>query len=286
MPSIKGELLALSAVAAATVCLHVLRRRRHAAKKTSVSVPLPPAKLRVYGVMPIRNDPDLSPACARLLAFCRLAHVPYDYVDNARSAHVPAPKSKRPFATGGVLGAEVVSDAHFVVERLRQAGFGKKLDSWLSEEQRAVATAFGAMLEESVYWGVIHVRWATSQFERVTVNTFFSSVPAEVRVRVAHALRAKVLEEQWAQGTGRHTDAEVTSKIGKQILAVSTYLGSKRYFFGDKPSSVDATVYAFCACFMQGEWRHSLVELANTCPNLVEYVGRMRAELFPELQAR
>ena len=54
-------------------------------------------------------------------------------------------------------------------------------DRGLSPEQRAIAWAFDKMLEEHLYWAVVHARWMDDANFAKGPATFFRAIPAPVR---------------------------------------------------------------------------------------------------------
>jgi len=76
----------------------------------------------------------------------------------------------------------------------------------------------------------------------------------------------------------------VAKKSAKEIDAISQFLGSKKYFFGDRISTYDAAFYGFIQSFFNGAWDHEVVQYARSKKNLRDYVDRMRKEIFPDLQ--
>ena len=64
------------------------------------------------------------------------------------------------------------------------------------------------------------------------------------------------------------------------LEAISTLLGENSYCFGDQPSSLDATVYAFLAEIYLVSLTSPLSELASNYPNLKKYCERFQAKYY------
>lgn len=272
---------AIAAVGGAAVALWVIRRRKKPAKEA-------PATLQVYGFQPLSCDPDSSPACIKLLTFLRIAKADYEFVGSEKHQFQGSPRGKVPWVHySKINGGAPMGDSNVLMDAL--IAHDPKtfdVDAHLTPEQVAVGTAFKVMMEESMYWYLIHVRWRSSEFERCTLPTYFSRLPAFVRQIVKRMLRPKMLRDFKGQGYGLLTEAELVRKLEKEISAVANFLGSKSYFLGDRASSFDATAYAYLAVFVQGGWRHEMLDRVRSHANVVDYVDRMRKEFFPELQGQ
>ncbi|KAH7684678.1 failed axon connections protein, partial [Aphelenchoides avenae] len=87
-----------------------------------------------------------------------------------------------------------------------------------------------------------------------------------------------------AQGIGRNTPDEVDEIFKKDLIALSTFLGDKPFFFGDRPSTLDATAFGHLAQLYYAPLQTSVVKpfMEQSTPNLVEFLRRVRAEYWPD----
>eukprot|EP00293_Proteomonas_sulcata_P012673 CAMPEP_0184307936 /NCGR_PEP_ID=MMETSP1049-20130417/16537_1 /TAXON_ID=77928 /ORGANISM="Proteomonas sulcata, Strain CCMP704" /LENGTH=119 /DNA_ID=CAMNT_0026620527 /DNA_START=23 /DNA_END=382 /DNA_ORIENTATION=+ len=117
----------------------------------------------------------------------------------------------------------------------------------------------------------------------VTFEAYFKPyIPWPLNHLIYNAARGDVKKALHGQGTGRLKDEDICIKNRKEIDAVAEFLGTKKYFLGDKISSYDAAIYGFLSVFFNGNWEHELLNYARTKQNLREYVTRMRSQFFPE----
>ena len=98
---------------------------------------------------------------------------------------------------------------------------------------------------------------------------------------------AFAIGKQWAQ---EDLDALKLARrpaltINKILSTLSTILGDAPYLLGERPSSHDATVFAFCEGLLGFPYDGGLRPHAQSKANLVAYRARMRARYFPELGA-
>jgi glutathione S-transferase len=181
---------------------------------------------------------SLSPFCFKLECYLKMAGVPY----TARAADFGrAPKGKVPFIEedGQLLG-----DSQLIIEHLKRK-HGDPLDAKLSPEQVALGHLVRRVLEESVYWHIIQVRWVDEEGWRVYRPYFDAMFPPVANKVIVPMIRRKVIQGTRVQGLGRHTPEEILEMGKADISAVATLLGDKPFLLGDNPSSFDATMYAF-----------------------------------------
>jgi glutathione S-transferase len=88
------------------------------------------------------------------------------------------------------------------------------------------------------------------------------------------------VRDTWGQGTGRHTQEQVESRLCEAIDAVSTQLGAGPYFLGERPRVIDATVHAFMWSMLDTPFESSAAQHARSLPNVVAYCARMRQKFF------
>jgi len=73
-------------------------------------------------------------------------------------------------------------------------------------------------------------------------------------------------------------------KLQKSLSALSEFLGNKQYFFGDRPSTLDATAFGTLAQFVEAPLTNSDIKqfIEQNTPNLLEFVRRIQREYWPD----
>lgn len=221
------------------------------------------------------GTPNLSPFCSKLEAYLRLAKIDHTV---ALSDMRRAPKGKIPYVR---IGDEHMGDSQLIIERL-EALREQPLDHWLNSDQRAVAHAVRRMIEEGLYFVLMASRWDSEWTSTHQREAFTKVLPAGIRWAFPLIVR-DVRKKLRSQGTGRHTEQERMQMGVKDVECIAALLGEKRYFLGDQPSTIDATVFAFTSGILAFPGDSKLRAFARSQKNLVEYEARLRAELFPEL---
>lgn len=232
------------------------------------------AMLTVYKFGPALGMPDLSPFVVKIETYLRLAGIPYQ---TKAADPRKAPKKKVPYVDcdGVVLG-----DTRFIIEHL-ETKRGVSLDARLTPRDRAIAIGFQSMLEEHLYFVMVHERWqieANWQRLEPSIRHLLAAakVPGAVAGILAKTVRKGMLKQLYAQGTGRHTPPEV-GRIGERIVgALSEQIGTGPYFFGPEPSTIDASAYAFLLGLLATPFEGPVREAASRKENLKAYVERIK----------
>ncbi|AKT42149.1 glutathione S-transferase [Chondromyces crocatus] len=216
----------------------------------------------------------------KLETWLRLAGIPYELAPHDFSV---APKGKIPYVTeddGAPLG-----DSTFIIEHLVKTR-GHDPDAGLSREQRAIGLAFRRMLKENLYWVLIQMRFRDAHnwsLYRPVLGGMQVGKPVEVQLAIADAIHKGICEQIAGQGMARHS-AEEIDRIGiGDLSAVSDVLGDKPFFFGEQPTSTDATIYGYVANIIEVPLVSAVLDHGRALPNLVSYCDRMRARYFPDL---
>jgi glutathione S-transferase len=235
--------------------------------------------ITLYQFRPVWGLPNASPFCMKLETYLRMAALPYQ---TARNADVrKAPKKKLPYIEDG---GKVIADSGLIIDYLK-ATYGDPLDQTLTPYEQAQALALQRLFEEHLYWAMLHDRWIDPQHWPVTRRAFFGFLPVAVRPVIATLVRSKTRKKLLGHGMGLHSAAEI-DQLGKADLsAVSAFLGDKAYFLGEKPTSLDATAYAFLANALHSPFNSPLTIHARSLVNVTSYCERMRQRYFPASDA-
>jgi glutathione S-transferase len=221
--------------------------------------------------------PDPSPFVMKTDVLLKMSGLPYRVETSGLSG---APKGKLPFIEDD---GETVADSTFIRWHL-ESKHGIAFDRGLSPEHRAIAWAFEKMAEDHLYWtAIIDPRWIDDANFARGPRSFFQAVPAPIRPLVISMVRRKVRKSLHAHGVGRHSQGEITALAAGSIDAIADFLGTKPYFFGDEPTGVDATMFAFVASALCPVFETPRRAAAERHDNLKRYVGRMAARYYPQL---
>jgi glutathione S-transferase len=210
---------------------------------------------------------SMSPFCFKLECYLRMAGLPYTA---KRADFRKAPKGKVPFIEedGVALG-----DSQHIIEHLKRK-HGDPLDAKLGAEEVARGHLVRRVLEESVYWHIVHLRWADAQGWQGYRPHFEAMFPPVAKKLIVPMIRRNAVKGLRVHGLGRHRPEEILEMGKADLSAVATMLGDKPFLLGDNPTSFDATLYAFIKSITAFPVDSPLKQFTLAQQNLVRYCER------------
>lgn len=216
------------------------------------------------------NLPSASPFCIKLETYLKLAEIPYK--SNVIYDPRKAPKGKLPYIKDG---EKIIADSSLIIEYLKKT-YGDKLDGDLTPEQKAIAMSVQRLCEEHLYWIIMYNRWVSDAGWKIVNPVFFGKLSAPLRWFLPEMIRKNIKKACYNHGIGRFTDDE-RFLLGKQDLdAIVQLLGSKPYFLGDHPTSIDAVLFGFLSPLLNTPVPSQLREYAQQNLVLTAYDRRMQ----------
>ncbi|WP_043112216.1 glutathione S-transferase family protein [Solimonas flava] len=217
--------------------------------------------------------PNLSPFCMKVETWLRLAGLDY----RVAVQRMPnGPLGKLPVVKDD---GEIIADSHSIIERLA-AKYGKDLDAGLDARQRAAARAFERLINEHLYWALLHFRWIDDGGWAQTRRVLFAALPAPLRLAIGPLARRGVRAQLKGHGLGRHPRAEILRRAAQDVQALADWLGERPYFMGAQPTTLDASAYGFLGNLHDAPIDTPLKGIVAAHPNLVAYCARMHAHCF------
>lgn len=230
--------------------------------------------ITLYGFGPAFGLPDPSPFVMKTDVQLKMSGLPYRC---ERGGPRGGPKGKVPYVEDGGVR---IGDSTFIRDYIEEA-YGIDLDRALSSDEKARAWAIERMLEDHLYFALIHARWLDdTNFSKGPAH-FFDALPEDTREQARNAAREGVRANLYFQGLGRHSDDEIVDLGVRTLRALSTILGRSAFLFGNEPSSADATAFGMVAGVLTPFFTTKLRERALKLGNLVEYNERMMARYYP-----
>lgn len=261
-----GCTLGLFAVLGGSLYL-LKRKRRDVARECGRDYPKDTVILHQFPRGPYA--PSMSAFCVKLETFLRMAKIPYQN----EYAYKTGPKGKSPWIeyNGVVLG-----DTEIIMAYLSEL-LNIDLNKSLTPEQRAAARAFQKMVDEYTYWSVLLERWVFHRRETASSLTKLPSI-------FVWEIGRRTKNMAYAHGIGRHAQPEIETLLEADLVALSDFLGEKKFMFGDNPSQVD------CAVFGQvTQVKYHVPEtvkakklLEERLTNLNSYCERMKEQFWPD----
>ncbi len=227
--------------------------------------------LTFYGFGPAFGLPDPSPFVMKSEVQLKMAGVPYKF---EHAAPPTAPKGKIPFIQ---TGAHRVGDSTFIRAHVEKE-YGFDFDKGLGAEQCALGWAVERMLEDHLYFAILHARWLDDENWDKGPKHFFDGAPQGV----AEDARERVRQTLYSHGLGRHRDEEIVELGARSLDSLAALIGAKPFLFGEVPCGTDATAFAFAAGALTPFFDNPLRRRAERHANLAAYRDRMLRIYYPE----
>jgi len=213
---------------------------------------------------------SVSPFVLKLETWLRLAGIPHKSVGDFNP--FTAPRGKAPWVT--LEHGTELSDSALIIAYLRERP-EVTIDDHLTEADRARHTLIQRVIEDHLYWCVVHERWKHPPGFAVTRIAYFRKQPAALRPLVAAMARRTAVGQLQAQGTGRHKRADILASAADDFDALLYALGDAPFFGGERPATIDATVYGALANIAWGPFDDDLkTALADRAP-LMAWLDRV-----------
>ncbi len=231
--------------------------------------------IKLYSFGPSFDVIDPSPFVLKVDAYMRLANIEYESIPAVANLK-KAPKGKLPFISDGET---IIADSEFIICYLQEK-FQVDLDSNLTEEQKSIAYLIGKSLDENLYWCLVYSRWARDDTWVYIKKAFFGSLPYPLKIVVPPIARKGIISALKKQGLGKHSDEEIKVISKRTFEALSEILGEKSYFFGEMPSTFDATAFGFLSQFISVSLNNEINDQARQYKNLVAYCNNIQDQYY------
>jgi glutathione S-transferase len=219
--------------------------------------------------------PTSGPFPLKLITWLRMAKIDHEVV----IANDPSkgPKGKSPWVE---IDGVPMGDSSIIIAHLAER-FGVDLDAHLSDEERARALMVQRMLEEHYHQAFEHQLFlGRGGAERLA--EFAATMPIPIRWILPTVFVSMLKKQLHARGLGRHDETEIIAQGKADLDALSRMLGDNKFFFGDRPSAIDACIFGFLGVSLYVNGDNPLFTYAASLSNLRRYCERMRAAYFSE----
>jgi glutathione S-transferase len=255
-------------------------------------------RFKLYQFRRYRNLESFHPASLKVQAYLRCCATEaghsigkYFVTDETGATHVTETKTLPAMLDSRENTWEAGANKiiHYLAQQHHLQSEGLELDldtkAGLTAVQRADVMAFVALVEDKLYLAMLQHWWVDEQgYEIVSRPAYTSSLPCPLSLYLPWLLRDR--QKKRAKGAGMGT-AERAKETAKECLAaLDARLGARTFFFGDKPSTLDTTVYAYIACIaaapaqLADNW---LQDSVLEHPNLIDFVNRFRERYFKDV---
>uniref|UniRef100_A0A0K0FB06 Metaxin-1 homolog (inferred by orthology to a C. elegans protein) n=1 Tax=Strongyloides venezuelensis TaxID=75913 RepID=A0A0K0FB06_STRVS len=226
--------------------------------------------------------------CLQFLAACKFCALPVTIIHTAESSISPT-KSLPNFkiTNNGTNEVENITEFPKFVEYARKWAFDLVLDSELTTAQKFEVDAYYSYLKKTIYPAIVHLLWEDeSNYTTLTHRWYFSKMSFFSKLYKIKDIREKELGYIEAKNSSSSDIIKIAMKTIKQL---SMKLEDKKYFFGDKPSSLDALIFGYLAPLLKLPLPSDKLQVyLQGYPNLVRFVESILSIylVIPEEQKR
>lgn len=213
---------------------------------------------------------NVSPFALKLETWLKLSKLDYQVVEGNNLRR--APKGKLPFIedTDGTR----VADSSLIIDYLKRT---REIDPdhTLTERQRAEAISLQRLFEDHFYFIQAHSRWLDPAGFASMEPGALGFLPPGLRQLGSVYFKHYVRKMLYYQGLGRHSQNELYAMGRADLRAIAVTLGSRAYFFGDGPTTIDAVAYGFLANLLFVPIETELKQIGLEYDNLRLYCERL-----------
>jgi glutathione S-transferase len=219
--------------------------------------------------------PCVSPFVTKTQYYLKMAKIPFSAVrQNPLTLKSDAPCGKLPYIIDD-KGAKV-ADSSDIIHYLKQT-YGDPLDSTASMRERSEMHAWNRMIDEHLYWAaIIEPRYnddANFEIYRPCLLGL-NPIPPEINAILDQA-RSYIRQTHVGQGLGRMQSDKVNERAIEDLRATAEFIGSRPFFMGHEPRSIDATVTSMLKHIMYVPFKFPAKDYALSQKALVDYCQRM-----------
>jgi hypothetical protein len=154
--------------------------------------------ITLFGFAPAFGLPSPGPFDLKTEIHLQMMGLVYRKICDGRAN---APKGKLPYIDDD---GTLVADSTFIRLYLEKK-YSKFLDADLDDGQRAIAWTVERLVEDSLYWAMVHSRWAVDANFAKGPAHFFDHLPDDSQEDARQKQRTAVLGYLQAQGIGRRS---------------------------------------------------------------------------------
>lgn len=180
-----------------------------------------------------------------------------------------------------------ITDFPAIIGHLRKNGIN--IDGRLSAQEGAETVAFEALLEECLFPAVQYHLWGNAKNSSAVADAYSKIIPFPFGYYNILKLRARATLSQSSRSA-----PEILSKMETCLQTLRARLARNQYFFGDRPSYLDAVVFAHlvvlvkagvdCNTTVQSTSAHTRSDFLRSDDVLLEYVNRIYAKFFSDCE--
>ncbi|ULT92105.1 hypothetical protein L3Y34_009669 [Caenorhabditis briggsae] len=220
----------------------------------------------------LKNCPSLSPFCMKIEILCRIHKIPYEIVE---CTTMRSRNGLLPFIE---LNGEHIADSALIEMRLKSHFKIPSLPAEL-ETQSVLLSKFA---DHHLFFLLIRFKTAVDAFYETLLNGFGSPKYLNfIFVPILKAIVGKAVYNKCAGAIGDFELKELDEFLHKDLEIIQNTMKGK-FLFGDKITAADATVFSQLATVYYPFHNHNCDVINKDFPKILEYMERVRKEVYPK----
>ncbi|XP_044746961.1 metaxin-2-like isoform X2 [Coccinella septempunctata] len=214
--------------------------------------------------------------CLAVQAFLRMCQLNYT-VDSRANAEAMSPTGKVPFIK---CGAFVVSELEGIVQFVNNRGI--TLTEKLDNEEKSDMRAYMCLIHNVLEKAELYICWMDNEtYNDVTSIRHGSVYPWPLNHIQNWTKRRAVIKNLKVWNWYDKKLEEVFQEVENACQALSDRLDNKEYFFGNRPTELDALVFGhFFTILTTPLPNNSFANIARKYPTLINLIQRIEKEYF------
>jgi glutathione S-transferase len=179
-------------------------------------------------------------------------------------------------------GMTEVQELFKIINYLKKKGYNIDETAGLSKSELAESLAFSALIENNLYDALLYIMWLENEnnakkTQQQTYNKSLSFIERYFLQGKIQETAKERLKDMELVKVNDELVPEVYLNAHDAYASLSTKLGNKKYFFGDKPSTLDAIAYGHLAlhCYPNLQNPKLFTMISFEFPNLIQFCQRI-----------
>ncbi|EFA06445.2 Metaxin-2-like Protein [Tribolium castaneum] len=214
--------------------------------------------------------------CLAVQAFLKMCNLEFQ-VEPRANAEAMSPSGKVPFIKAGAF---VVSELEPIVQFVNNKGI--TLTDKLDPEMKSDMRAYMSLVHNVMEVAELYICWCDKEtYNEVTSVRYGSIYPWPLNHIQNRVKRAQVIKKLKVLGWYQKTMSEVFQEVENCCQALTDRLEDKDFFFGDKPTELDALVFGHLFTILTTPLPNShIANIVRNYPILINLIQRIERDYF------
>ncbi|CAH1773806.1 unnamed protein product [Owenia fusiformis] len=231
---------------------------------------------------PYENKQILLPdaaSCVSVRTFLNMCGLKYT-VELRNNAENMSPSGIVPFMK---IGPFLISELDPIIAFINTKGH--HLSDNLNDSERAEMRAYMSLIDKVMVNAELYLTWCeTTTYTEVTKIRYGSPYPWPLNIILPWKRQMEIGRKLKALGWAQKTYEEVCEEVRTCCSALSERLGNQQYFFGNRPSEIDALVFGHLFTILStSQPKMDLAHIVGEFENLAAFCIHIDNKYFTEI---